>query len=949
MLSFEKLAGGWAKALSADRKQFNLFFEKMLDGLAYHKIITDEAGKPVDYIFLEVNGAFERLTGLRREKILGRRATEVIKGFENDPADWIGRYGKVALSCKPTQFEDRSVQLQRWFKVSAYCPEKGYFVTLFEDITKRKIAEEATRKSEEEYRALFSNMKDGFAYCQMIFDQAGKPIDFVYLQINDAFETITGLKREQVIGKKVTEAIPGTEKEHPELIAAYGRVAQSGKEEKFEIDFKPLNLWLAVSAYSPQKGYFAAVFEDITQRKRVERELWQAKNDWERTFDSVPDFIAILDNQHRIVRTNKAMAKQLGVTPQQAIGLNCYKCVHGTTLPPAICPHAKTLEDGKEHIEEVHEPRLGGDFLVSTTPLRDSSGNMMGSVHVARNITDRKKAEEALRKLNRHLRAVSNSTQALMHAVDEAKYTQEVCNIIVHDCGYALTWVGFKEYDEAKTVRPIAYAGFDKDYIDSLNISWEAKSERGRGPTGTAIRTGVPYICKNMQKDPCFEPWRLSAKKRGYSASCVLPLKSFAGDVFGALNIYSCESDSFTAEEVNLLTELANDFAYGIETLRLRSERELAERIVQKQASLIDLSPDAIMVRALEGKITFWSKGAEKLYGYTKEEAIGQSSHEILKTTFLEPLKAILSDLKTYHHWIGELVHETKDGKKITVQSYWQPTFDEKGNIVELMESNVDVTDRKQMQTKLEEYAANLEELVQERTKQLKDAERLTAIGETAGMVGHDLRNPLQTLTGETYLAKDDLNQLPEGPIKDSLKESIETIAEQVSYMDKIVSDLQDFVRPITPDKKLVNIGKLLTSTVAGVKIPENVEVETRISHALPALLADPQLLKRVFINLVTNAVQAMPHGGRLLISTQHLSRKTSRPYDKILVHIIDNGEGIPDNVKSKIFRPLFTTKSKGQGFGLAVCKRVIEAHGGTITFSSEVGKGSKFTVELPI
>ena len=138
------------------------------------------------------------------------------------------------------------------------------------------------------------------------------------------------------------------------------------------------------------------VSHDLTERKRTEAAIIHAKEQWERTFDSVPDLIAILDDQHHVVRANQAMAERFGVTPRQCVGVPCYKAVHGTDAPPDFCPHARTLADGREHATEFREERLGGDFLVSTTPLFDPEGRMTGSVHVARDITERKRAEEAL-------------------------------------------------------------------------------------------------------------------------------------------------------------------------------------------------------------------------------------------------------------------------------------------------------------------------------------------------------------------------------------------------------------------------------------------------------------------------------------------------------------------------------------------------------------------------
>ena len=144
----EGISARFADAFINDRRQLNVLFGKMLNSFAYHKIICDDNGEPVDYVFLEVNNQFEQMTGLKKEETLGRRVTSVIPGIEKDPADWIGVYGRVALSLQPVQFERYAEQLNKWFSVSAYSPRKGYFITIFEEITQRKKAEESLKRSE---------------------------------------------------------------------------------------------------------------------------------------------------------------------------------------------------------------------------------------------------------------------------------------------------------------------------------------------------------------------------------------------------------------------------------------------------------------------------------------------------------------------------------------------------------------------------------------------------------------------------------------------------------------------------------------------------------------------------------------------------------------------------------------------------------------------------------
>jgi signal transduction histidine kinase/DNA-binding NarL/FixJ family response regulator len=181
---------------------------------------------------------------------------------------------------------------------------------------------------------------------------------------------------------------------------------------------------------------------------------------------------------------------------------------------------------------------------------------------------ERKRAEEELQQLNRTLRALGNSNQALMYAREESEFLESVCKIIVEDCGHAMVWIGYAEEDEGKTVRPVAHAGFEEGYLETLKVTW-ADTERGRGPTGTAIRTGKPAECKNMLTDPKFKPWREGAIKRGYVSSLVLPLLA-AGKSFGSVTIYSREPDRFSNDEKLLLTDLAGDIANGIMTIRMR-------------------------------------------------------------------------------------------------------------------------------------------------------------------------------------------------------------------------------------------------------------------------------------------------------------------------------------------------------------------------------------------
>ena len=265
-----------------------------------------------------------------------------------------------------------------------------------------------------------------------------------------------------------------------------------------------------------------------------------------------------------------------------------------------------------------------------------------------RDITERKKTEAELLRLNRTLRTLSDSNHILLHARVETDLLNDVCRIIVEDCGFAMVWVGYADDDAGKTVRPVAQAGFDPGYLDALNVTW-ADTERGRGPTGTAIRTGQPAVCRNILTDPLFAPWREEALKRGYASSLVLPLTT-NGRAFGALNIYSREPDGFSKHETELLSELAADLSHGITGIRLRQAHAAGEKNLrqseERYRTLFESMDQGFAVCEMiydeegepsDARILSVNPAFARLTGWPSERAVGRTARELFPG--IEPVR----------------------------------------------------------------------------------------------------------------------------------------------------------------------------------------------------------------------------------------------------------------------------------------------------------------------
>jgi PAS domain S-box-containing protein len=357
-------------------------------------------------------------------------------------------------------------------------------------------------------------------------------------------------------------------------------------------------------------------------------------------------------------------------------------------------------------------------------------------------------------------------------------------------------------------------------------------------------------------------------------------------------------------------------------TERIKAEEALKAASASYARNLIEASPDPLVTISAEGRITDVNKATEIATGCSRDELIGSD----FSSYFTEPEKAAAG----YKHVFTEgfvkdypLAIKHKSGTVTDVLYNASVYRNEAGGVQGVFAAARDITKRKKLE------------------KQLQDSERLAAIGATAGMVGHDIRNPLQAIISDIYLAKSELSAMPDDKGKEGLKESIEGIEKNVEYINKIVADLQDYARPLTPVVKEIDLEKICQDILLRSNMPKNVEASCQIDEQTKQVMTDPELLIRIVTNLVINGVQAMPQGGKLTL-------RSYRQQGDLIIEVKDTGIGMPKKVKDKLFTPLFTTKSKGQGFGLAVVKRVTEAMNGTISVESEEGNGTTFRIRLP-
>jgi len=369
--------------------------------------------------------------------------------------------------------------------------------------------------------------------------------------------------------------------------------------------------------------------------------------------------------------------------------------------------------------------------------------------------------------------------------------------------------------------------------------------------------------------------------------------------------------------------------------------QQALEESEEKYRALFENSPDGIIIFDLKGNITECNNTMLE-YGFKKEDIIGKNLTDLLPRKYWALISKDLLNLEGGELTHGEFEFETNRG--IICVEYNSSPITREGKTIGFQSILRDATERKQLEEKLEEYSQQLEALVEKRTRQLKEtqnqllkSERLAAIGELASMISHDLRNPLTGIAGATYYLKTKLGS----ETNQKTMEMLEFIEKDIEYLNNTINDLLDYSREIRLELAEATPKSITERALSLVKVPENIQVSD-LTQDEPKIKVDVEKIKRVFVNIIQNAVDAMPKGGELTITHSELAGSLEFAFT-------DTGVGMPKEVMEKLWTPLFSTKAKGMGLGLAICKRIVEAHRGNISVESIVGKGSTFIVTIPI
>ncbi len=978
--------------------------KKLLAASLYARSLIEASVDPivtisVDGKITDVNKSTEVATGLPRDKLIGSDFSD----YFADPEEARSGYQKVftegLVKDYPLAIRHKSGKIiDVLYNATVYRNEMGGVQGVFaaaRDITKRKQAEQKLQEAEKRYRALFNQAPLGVL---VIDPQAKKPVEF-----NEVAHTQLGYSREEF--SKL--CIPDFEAKETfdEISKHVATMVKEGGGE-FETKHSTKNgeirdvLVNTRTVELAGKKFLYCVFHDITESRKVQKALMESEAGYRQLVELAQEGIWAVDNDFNTVFVNPHMAQMLGYTESEMIGKSIFDFLIKTDLEKTAKYLLQFKQGMKGNFE--HEFMCKDGSLVNTSialaQIKDDEGSCLGTLALVSDITLRKKMESELRQETEKLETITesigvgltitskdyrilwtNKVMKQLRGIPDLEgrrcyATYNYLDTVCPECGVKKVFEGkesdsreFMVFDREKGVtvwtQLIATPIKDKDGNITaalelvIPITERKQQEReienlakfpseNPNPIFRIDEKGTILYC-NQAGDSLLTAWKSMVGERAPEHIIRDAINALALDrrveveeTFGAK---SCEAKIFSLLFAPVTAAgYVNIYATDI-TERKRTENFLRSS-EEKFRNLAEQSPNIIFINQ-KGKVVYANTEAEKATGYTKEEfyspkfnfmnLIAPESKESVKSIFIKHLKG--EEVPPYEYRLISKKGKTKDVINST------KVIDYNGEPA-ILGIETDITESKKLKEKLEQYSTHLERLVKERTEQLEHAqaqlvksERLAAIGELAGMVGHDLRNPLTGIKNAAYYLKKKGATCPEG----QAKEMLEIIDKAIAHSNKIINDLLDYSRQMQLELTETETSALLNEAIQMIQVPDRIQI---VNHVLEEtwVRVDADKMMRVFINLIKNAIDAMPEKGTLEIRSCQIG-------ENVEIAFADTGIGIPDEVLPKIFAPLVTTKAQGMGFGLAICKRIVDSHGGKIAVKTEVNKGTTFTIILPI
>ncbi len=863
------------------------------------------------------------------------------------------------------------------------------------------LADEALRESERRYRSLFENMTEGCAYCRMLFTD-GRPRDFVYLAVNKAFEKQTGLR--DVAGRKVSEVLPGIREADPELFERYGRVALTGRPERFETFVQALRMWFSVSVYCPAAEHFVAVFDVIDERKRAEEDLRRSREQLRLALDAANDGLWDWDipsgRSYYGPRYYTMLDYEVGEFPGSFEAFR--DLIHPDDREATLGSIRKSLDrDGGPYAREFRLKTKSGGWcwILSRGKVveRDEEGRAVRMAGTHTDITERKQSESAMRLF----RALIDRSEDAVEIVDTA--TQRFVDVNQSACrnlGYTLEeMLALSVPDVSSTIDRAAFAAKAAELKKTGHVTFDDLHRRKDGTTFpvevslslvTLDREHVLAIVRDVTERRRVEEALRREQELLNSLVSTIPDHIYFKDRqsrfvrinesmargFGlrspAEAVGRTDADFFSTEHARQAladeqrvmesgeprigieeketwpdgrvswvstTKVPRRDAGGAIIGLVGISRDITEvkrtaEQVEEQAALLDRASDAIYVRGLDGAISYWNRGAERLYGWPRRAAMGRKLAE-LNLSDLDDAAEGEAALMREGRWTGERRQVTRTGQQVTVFTRLSVVKDEGGKPVSVFAINTDITEKKQLEARF------------------LQAQRLESLGSLASGIAHDLNNVLAPILLATPLlrakAQDDSDRRMIASMESSARRGADIVRQVLTFARGAVGERV----PVQPRHLLREIGEVASET-----FPRNIQVEMDFAKDLWPVIGDATQLHQILMNLCINARDAMPQGGTLTVAATNIELDEAftamtpgaRVGPHICLKVADTGAGIAPENYDRIFEPFFTTKEKGKGTGLGLptVLGLVKSHGGFVRFHSKVGVGTRFEVFLP-